>query len=142
MKKIIYIVFLLGFWSCQTSTQKVPVEKKPIEELTKFEFNEEIHNFGEINSGEIVIFNFVIANTGDNNLEIKNVESDCACIEINVNSRTIAPREKGIIEVEFDSSGTFGRQYKPIVVEMNVKEKIINLAIIAEVSNEQIEINN
>ncbi|NQU85263.1 MAG: DUF1573 domain-containing protein [Mariniphaga sp.] len=140
---IIFISLALipGIWACSGNKNKKSYNEVSIEGLTEFEFNKELHNFGNLISGEIVIYSFVVKNAGSKNLVIKNVESDCGCINVDYSNIPIKPGEKGIIEVEFNTSGLFGRQYKPIAIEMNTKEKIIYLAVAAEIKNEQLEIN-
>jgi hypothetical protein len=133
---LILAVFII---SCNKNQ---PKNKKTVAEgITEFEFNKEIHNFGSLNAGEIVIFNFVFKNMGKNNLIITNIESDCGCINANYKSDPIMPGNEGFIEVRFNSSGLFGKQYKSIAVNVNTKEKIKYLAVVADIKNEQLEIN-
>ena len=115
-----------------------PAEKKTIG-ITESEFNEEMHNFGPLQSGEILVYTFIFTNTGDIDLIIDNVETDCGCIHAKFSKDPIKPGKTGFIEVEFDSSGLFGKQFKTIEVHANTK-KPKQLAIFAEVKNEQLEI--
>jgi hypothetical protein len=110
--------------------------------MASFEFNEELHNFGTLVAGENVSFSFVLKNTGATNLLIKGVESDCGCISVKFDSTPVGPGKTTIVEIGFNSSGLFGRQYKPVAVEMNSVEKIKYIAVVADVKNELLEINN
>ena len=98
-----------------------------------------MHDFGILQSGEIVVFSFTVTNTGNSELKIKNVEADCGCVHAEFLKEPVPPGKTGLIEVEFDSSGLFGRQFKTIEVHANTK-KPKQLAIFAEVQNEQLEI--
>ena len=74
-------------------------------------------------------------------LHQSNTESDCGCVLVHFSKDPVKPGEKGKIEVEFDSSGLFGRQLKTIEIQLNCKEPK-QLIIFAEVKNELIEIKN
>ena len=142
MKYLVLVVSFALIISCQHNTgNKNNAEKKANPATTQFEFQEEMHNFGELEAGEIVIFTFVFTNTGGNNLVIENIETDCGCIRASIPEEPVKPGENGLIEVEFDSSGLWGRQLKSITVQANT-EKTKQLVIFAEVNNEQLNIKN
>jgi hypothetical protein len=144
MKKFLSIFFILTLLACQgknsrnTQNKSQPAEKKTYG-ITEFAFNEEMHNFGSLKSGEIVVYTFVFTNTGDKKLTIDDVVTDCGCVHATYSKAPVAPEKTGLIEVEFDSSGLFGRQFKTIEVHANTK-KPKQIAIFAEVQNEQLEI--
>jgi hypothetical protein len=144
MKQVFFFILAFLIFSCNGNKNqnqtKNPEDSK--EGVTEFVVNEEIHNFGKLNAGEIVIFSFILKNTGQKNLVIKNIESDCGCINVHSKNEPVAPDGEKVIEVEFDTSGLFEKQYKSIRLEVNTKEKIKYLAIVAEVKNEILEINN
>ena len=143
MNKFLFIIFVFALISCspQKGNQKktkanVPEKSTGITEIT---FNEEIHDFGTLISGEIVVATFVFTNSGKHNLIIEKVESDCGCVQVNFPKEPVKPGKTGLFEVEFDSSGMFGKQFKSIEIHANCKEPK-HLAIFAAVKNEQLEI--
>ena len=137
MKKIyfIFIVFLL--FSC--SHRKENKEKKPVNEDTEVRMDEFMHDFGTIKSGEIVVYNFTFINSGSADLTIKNAEADCGCVTVQIPENAIKPGDQGKIEVQFDSSGLFGKELKTIDLDWNCKEPK-QLVIFATVENDDIEI--
>jgi len=144
MTKFLSIFFLLTLLACQGKSSSNNKKgnnhaEKEINGTTEFEFNEEKHNFGSLQSGEIVVYTFVFTNSGNKNLTIDDVVTDCGCVHTEFPKEPVAPGKTGLIEVEFDSSGLFGRQFKTIEVHANTK-KSKQLAIFAEVQNEQLEI--
>jgi len=144
MKRIASILILFLIFSCTGKSSRHYQNNSDgtvTEFLTEFEFNKEIHNFGTLIAGEKVLYNYTVKNTGGHDLVIYDVKSDCGCITINYSRDPVSPGEEAVIEIGFDSSGLFGRQYKTITVETNTKEKINYLAVLAEVVNEQIEFN-
>ncbi|WP_340113813.1 DUF1573 domain-containing protein [Maribellus mangrovi] len=106
---------------------------------TSIEFTEVSHGFGELKAGEIVVYTFEFKNTGSHNYVIKDVESDCGCVRTNFIREAIKPGKKGWIEVELDSSGLVGREYKTIEIHGNSNE-LKHLAIFATVKNELLDI--
>ena len=123
----------------ESSEKKNPPPEHKSIGITEFVFNEEMHNFGSLQAGEIVVCTFVVINTGNKMLTIKDVVTDCGCVNVRFPKEPILKGNTGLIEVEFDTSGLFGRQFKTIEVHANTK-KPKQLAIFAEVQNEQLEI--
>ena len=144
MKKCVFILIVFVLFSCGNKTINKDTVSETINQqatngLAEFEFTEEMHNFGTLQSGEIAVYTFEFKNSGDNNLLIKDVETDCGCIKADFSKKQILPGKTGIIEVEFDSAGLWGKQFKSIEIHANTK-KTKQLAIFAEVQNEKIEI--
>ncbi|MBT6006265.1 MAG: DUF1573 domain-containing protein [Prolixibacteraceae bacterium] len=114
------------------------VPEKETIRISEIEFNEEMHNFGTLQSGEIVAFTFVFTNTEPTSLTIEKVETDCGCLNAKFSKEPVGTGKTGIVEIEFDSSGLFGKQFKTIEIYANSKESK-HLAIFAEIQNEQLE---
>ena len=138
MKFYVLIFFILLLFSC--SENKVKKENKKTIEITDFKFDEEMHDFGKLESGEIVVYAFIFTNTGKHDLIIEDAESDCGCIQVSFPKEPVKPNKKGKIEIEFNSSGLTGRQLKAIDIHANCKEPK-HLVIFAEVKNELFDIN-
>ncbi len=139
MKIYTIIISLLLFVACSPKKEKQGSEKAA--GITSISFDEAMHNFGQLQAGEIVVYTFAFTNSGEHNLIIEDAETDCGCVHVNFPEHAVKPGEKGRIEVEFDSSGLIGRQLKTIEIRANCKEPK-QLVIFAEVKNEQIEINS
>ena len=145
MNKIVFIAIIFGLLSCgEKKSVKNSGSENQInvaEQSAQIEFEAEMHDFGKIKSGEILAFSFVFSNKGESDLIIGNAKADCGCLQINIPEATVKPGEKGLIEVEFNSAGMFGKQLKTVEIQSNSKEPK-HLIIFAEVENEQIEIGN
>ena len=143
MNKILFIFFVVALISCSPkkgSQKEVGITgSEKSTGITEITFNEEIHDFGELISGEIVVATFVFTNSGKYNLVIEKVKSDCGCVQVNFSEEPVKPGKTELIEVEFDSSGMFGKQFKYIEIRANCKEPK-HLAIFAAVKNENLEI--
>lgn len=144
MYKFVIVFWIIVLFGCKSHNQEtrernnILPEKETIR-LSEIEFNEEMHNFGTLQSGEIVVFSFVFINTEPNNLTIDKVETDCGCVKAIFSKEPVMPGKTGIVEIEFDSSGLFGKQFKTIEIYTNSKDSK-HLAIFAEVQNEQLQI--
>ena len=137
MKNLFFIFFIAGVLSCTHNKERV--EKKPINGPTEVQIDEFMHDFGTVNSGEIVVYNFLFKNTGSNDLIIKSAEADCGCVTVQFPESVIKPGNQGRIEVQFDSSGLFGKELKTIDLDWNCKEPK-QLVIFATIENNDIEI--
>ncbi|MCR9011732.1 DUF1573 domain-containing protein [Gabonibacter chumensis] len=103
--------------------------------LAKVQIEDPHFNFGEIQKGEIVTHTFKIKNTGTKNLLITHTESSCGCTIPKYDKKPIPPGGEGKIEVEFNSSGRMGKQYKVIHIFANIPEKSFTLKITANIKN-------
>lgn len=143
MIKTVLLFFVFTLFSCapqnKETKEKKSIEPQQLSGTTNIEFDEEIYDFGSLISGEIVIATFKFTNTGDHNLVIKKIESDCGCVTAKFSKTAVKPGNSGIIELEFDSSGMFGNQFKSIEINANTKE-LKHLAIFASVKNKDLEI--
>lgn len=82
-------------------------------------FDDDTYNFGSIKVGEVVEHEFTLVNTGEAPLIISNVHASCGCTTPDYSKNPIAPGEKGMVKVRFDSNGQMGNQHKVITVTSN-----------------------
>jgi uncharacterized cupredoxin-like copper-binding protein len=85
-------------------------------ELTVIEGN---YNFGTIPQGKKVQHNFVIKNSGDAPLAIKELVVSCGCTAAKQSSSLIAPGKSAEIQVVFDSSNFSGKVQKSVSLVTN-----------------------
>ncbi|WP_319503183.1 DUF1573 domain-containing protein [uncultured Draconibacterium sp.] len=141
MYKLAFIFLIIFLVSCEANKNNNTIQKQNTEELapTEITIDEAVHNFGQLKAGEIVLHTFVLTNTGDNDFVIESLETDCGCVEAHFKNQPVKPGETALIEVEFNTAGLVGREYKTIEVLGNSKE-LKHLAIFAQVENELIDI--
>lgn len=78
------------------------------------------YEFGDIYKGDKVQHTFKFTNTGSSPLIITNVEVTCGCtIPKGWPRDPIMPGNRGELQVQFDSTGKFGRQNKVVTVVSN-----------------------
>ena len=113
-------------------------EKKPTDSGTKIsdtqtEWPQKTYDFGDIAEGEIVTHTFKFKNTGEHNFVIQKVESGCGCTTVKYDRKPLKTGKEGKIEIEFNSEGRYGKQYKEISIFANVLQKQITLKFTANV---------
>ena len=84
-----------------------------------FEVNEKQHEFGDISQSQKVEYDFIVTNTGKDNLIIRKVKASCGCTAATPEKRVLAKGESTKIHVTFDPRGKSGRQSKTITVITN-----------------------
>jgi hypothetical protein len=99
-----------------SSGNAVDSNAKPI-----MKFETDFHDFGKLNSGELVSYSFKFKNTGKSVLLISNVGTSCGCTVTAFPKRPIQPGEESTIDVKFDSTGKHGRQSKSITIFANTE---------------------
>jgi hypothetical protein len=86
-------------------------------------FEQEIHQFGEVNEGEKVAYSFKFKNIGNENVKIIDVRPTCGCTAAGEYDKEIPPGASGTIPVELKTNGYEGEITKIIKVTTNVPEK-------------------
>lgn len=99
------------------------------ENLPEFTFDEDSHNFGKINEGDVATHDFAFTNTGKAPLVITSARGSCGCTVPEYPKTPIAPGESGKIKVSFDSNGRSGRQDKNVTLTANTvpNQKILKI---------------
>jgi hypothetical protein len=97
------------------------------------EFDKEVHDFGQIVSGERVSYAFRFTNKGTEPLLITGIKSGCGCTVGEYPREPILPKKSGRVQVVFNSSGRRGFQAEIVRVFTNAGEQVITLRIQGEV---------
>lgn len=77
------------------------------------------YDFGKVDSGTEVKYEFVFTNTGDQTLEITSVKTSCGCTSAGDWDKKIEPGNTGKIPVQFNTSGYGGPSHKSVFVACN-----------------------
>lgn len=130
--KLLFMLFyvLLSFSSCRGKQQEAQTSK---EADTTIEWTKKNHDFGNIAEGETVTHSYYFKNKGEQNFVIRSIETGCGCTTISYDKQPIKAGKEGKIEIAFNSSGRYGKQYKEISIFANVPEKKITLHFSANV---------
>lgn len=129
-------LLLLLIFACLTGLEGCKTKPSPVAQPTgntEIEFRQTHFNFGEIAAGEIVTHTFYYKNTGNENFFIRKIESSCGCTTVDYSKQPIPPGKEGKIEIAFNSSGRYGKQYKEIRIFANLSKQKVTLSITADV---------
>ncbi len=99
------LVLLVGFYGYFSA-----VPNPDGTESSSIEIYPSTFDFGEIDFGDIVSHDFIVMNSGENNLEIGRIAVSCSCTSAKIDKKTIVSGEEGILTVTYDS-GIMGRSH-------------------------------
>jgi len=85
----------------------------------KLKLENKVIEFGKTNAGEPVIVEFSFTNTGQQDLNIRDVKTNCNCTKVIVENSTIKPGEIGKAKVTFNTEGKKGIQHQQITIFSN-----------------------
>ena len=113
---------------------KKRIDSSVIENMTEIKFERTVLDFKSVESGEVVQGSFVFTNEGKYPLVIYEVNTSCGCTVADYPRGEIAPGEKGMISVKYDSEGSAGmRISKEVTVNANTTPAKTKLKIVADV---------
>lgn len=109
MNKIYILLFIIASVCCaQVMGPKISTQQ-------------ENFDFGDIAAGGKVSHDFIIYNTGDDVLVIKDVRASCGCTAAKPEKNNLSPGESTKINVQFNTFGRIGHQQKYIYITSNDK---------------------
>lgn len=123
-----------------TSDKKVTEKKKAAKKKkARIAFDSDVFEFGTIKPGDVIKHKFEFTNTGDADLVIKGADVTCGCTYPSYPFIPIPPKERGFIEVTYDSKGKLGRQKPTVTLTTNAGTKKISLEgfVISEMAKEE-----
>lgn len=101
--------------------------------LSTMDFVDTVHDFGLIYDGEVGVYNFEFTNNGKSPLVISSAKGSCGCTVPNYPKKPVAPGERGVIEVKFNSKDKQGHVEKSVVINTNSIKGVHMLYIKADV---------
>ncbi|MBA4302741.1 MAG: hypothetical protein C0424_00795 [Sphingobacteriaceae bacterium] len=112
MKKVLALLVFVGFGT--TAMAQAPATATPAVDKNKGEmkFEKELHDFGTVNQGEPLSFDFVFTNSGKEPVIISNVSASCGCTTPSWTKEPVKAGQKGSIKAVYNSQilGPFTKQ--------------------------------
>jgi hypothetical protein len=121
MKQLVFI-FIATVLSFFANAQSDSIK------LAELKFETLFHNFDTIDFEKPVNYIFKFKNTGNTDLEIKNVIVGCKCTTVDWSKIPIKKRKKGFVKITYNA-GTKGEFYRTIIVNTNGKTANQSLTI-------------
>lgn len=113
------------FVSALTFAQKAETKKsittqqavKPTKQ-SELKWDVENHNFGEIEKGKPVSYEFAFTNTTDQTIILTKVKASCGCTATNYTKTPIKPGERGTVTATYNAAAP-GNFHKTVTVTTN-----------------------
>jgi hypothetical protein len=96
-----------------------------------FAFEKEVLKLGKVKEGEVLNFEFPFTNSGTEPLFITDIKVACTCTKFEYPKSPVAPGEKALIKVSFDTKNKIGYQDRTLEIFSNAKKspKIIRFKV-------------
>ncbi len=102
----------------------VPQQTKAQVKSSKIFFEETEHDFGKVQQGKTLSYDYKFKNDGEGNLLVKKVRASCGCTGASIgDKKDFKSGEEGEIKVTFNTSGRRGVQNKTVSVQTNDPNK-------------------
>jgi len=96
-------------------------------------FDKSSYDFGKINRGDKVTYNFKFTNTGKSPLIITSAVASCGCTTPNWPKTPVVPGQSGQVAVVFNSTGRIGLQDKMVTITANTNPAQTVVHLVGEV---------
>lgn len=96
-----------------------PMTEEEMARAPRLQLDKTKHDFGNVKEGTTVETEFVITNTGKQELNIRKTKANCGCTVSTPEKDTLAPGESSNVKVTFDTRGRRGNQYKTVTIFSN-----------------------
>ena len=83
------------------------------------------HDFGTINEGELVNYEFIFKNNGNSNLRITEIKTGCGCTSAKITEKVLSPGKEGKVLVSYKGRPTPKRETLPVWLITNDPKKPI-----------------
>ncbi len=96
-----------------------PLPKSMEEHVAKLGVSDSEINLGNINSGSKVSRSFTLNNQGPEPLEIRKIGTNCDCLQVDFDTKTLRPEDSVKLNFTFDPKGRKGIDHKHITIFSN-----------------------
>ena len=89
------------------------------------------HDFGTIDEGQTIKYEFSLKNIGRSDLIVKDIKSSCGCTGAKISKKIVAPSEIAKVVVTYKGRSTPNRETVPIWIISNDPEKSVSQLTLA-----------
>jgi len=116
-----------------TTTTATPATPAVDPDAGKYKFEEETHDFGEVNEGPLAEYDFEFKNTGKKPIVITDAHGSCGCTVPTWPHDPILPKQKAKIHVAYTTNGRPGQINKDVIITSNAQQSPMRLHITGNV---------
>jgi phosphohistidine swiveling domain-containing protein len=107
---------------------------KELKKAPKFTIDRILHDFGDIGHNDSSITHFILTNKGKSDLIIRKAKPSCNCVNLELESMVIKPKQKIKMKVDYTSFNVVGFDIRGITLITNDPEKPeVNISIRANI---------
>jgi hypothetical protein len=128
---IISLTLVLSLYACKDKTTSGEntgsrdteelLSTDVVEQTTEITFEKDRFNFGKIEAGEVVNYDFKFTNTGKHDLIISAARPSCGCTVPDYPKYPVRPGESDVIKVQFNSKNKKGQQDRSVTIVANTR---------------------
>jgi rhodanese-related sulfurtransferase len=89
----------------------------------EIQFESRVHDFGSLETGNLLKYDFVFTNAGDDLLTVSNVQASCGCTTVGPWTKQVEPGKTGLIPIQLNSSRIGGSIDVSIRVTSNDRQQ-------------------
>ncbi|WP_320816051.1 DUF1573 domain-containing protein [Flavobacterium sp.] len=102
----------------QEAKTSIATQAVKTEVASGMKWQNETHDFGDLEKGKPVTYEFTFTNTTKETILLTNVKPSCGCTAANYTKTPIKPGEKGVVEATYNAAAP-GDFHKTITVTTN-----------------------
>ncbi len=128
--KLLAVALFMGSLSFAQNAAPAPVAVPAAPQTpSQMKWEKETHEFGTIEQGKPVSYEFAFTNTTNKDVTLKDVKASCGCTATNYTKTAIKPGEKGTVTATYNaaSGGAFHKTVTVITSEENAMPKTITI---------------
>jgi hypothetical protein len=128
--KLLAVALFMGSLSfAQTATPAAVATPAAPQTPSQLKWEKETHEFGTIEQGKPVSYEFTFTNTTNKDVTLKDVKASCGCTATNYTKTAIKPGEKGTVTATYNAAagGAFHKTVTVTTSEENTIPKTITI---------------
>ena len=128
--KLLAIALFMGSLSFAQTASPAPVAVPAAPQTpSQMKWEKETHEFGTIEQGKPVSYEFTFTNTTNKDVTLKDVKASCGCTATNYTKTAIKPGEKGTVTATYNAAagGAFHKTVTVMTSEENAMPKTITI---------------
>jgi hypothetical protein len=128
--KLLAVALFMGSLSfAQTAAPAAVATPAAPQTPSQMKWEKETHEFGTIEQGKPVSYEFTFTNTTNKDVTLKDVKASCGCTATNYTKTAIKPGEKGTVTATYNAAagGAFHKTVTVTTSEENAMPKIITI---------------
>ncbi|WP_353151663.1 DUF1573 domain-containing protein [Flavobacterium sp.] len=129
VKLLAFALFMGSITFAQTAAPAAVTTPAAPQTPSQLKWEKETHEFGTIEQGKPVSYEFTFTNTTNKDVTLKDVKASCGCTATNYTKTAIKPGEKGTVTATYNAAagGAFHKTVTVTTSEENTIPKTITI---------------